>query len=224
MVKHRSLLTLCLCSMPGLQKQLEGLFFCFFQAERICNPLDQPVSGWTDEFVQESGEVVEGGMQFVHSIHLQCSLTNLMSVCLTAMWIEKGRKGTCWCNCLLLLQDVNRHRSHQVQDCLSLLPLLQLRKHLAADCAITDNVNAILKQLSDPHSDLGEVLHLLKNTSEVWQCLHRPRVELLRDTVPEVESDIGERKVGLRRRSRDGLDQESLSNFSKNLEVDILFA
>ena len=63
------------------------------------HPLDQPVSRWTDEFVQESGEVVEGGVQFVHSIHLQCSPISLMSVCLTARWIEKWRKRTCWYNC-----------------------------------------------------------------------------------------------------------------------------
>ena len=73
------------------------------------------------------------------------------------------------------------------------------------------------------------------------QAVVVPCVELLGEAVPQVESDIrkivvgmgaalehnvedGEREVGLGRRSRDDLDQETLSKFSKHSEVNISFA
>ena len=73
------------------------------------------------------------------------------------------------------------------------------------------------------------------------QAVVVPCVELLREAVPQVESDVrkivvgmgaalehnvedGEREVGLGRRSRDDLDQETLSKFSKHPEANISFA
>ena len=72
------------------------------------------------------------------------------------------------------------------------------------------------------------------------QAVVVPCVELLREAVPQVESDIRkivvgmgaalehnvedwEREVGLGRRSRDDLDQETLSKFSKHPKVNISF-